>query len=249
VDNATVGMESPYAGQPPTDPMRQAVARDGADQTPATPMNAVSDMTLPPQMGNLAKVTTVEASRNNPALRVGRRPTAPPGGLPIAQMQRDEATDSAGGVPGGAQARRRRSSGAAEPAAQRPRTPSGTTQFDPVSTPNTTSRSSGLVIALVVALLVVVGGGVTVLLLSKSKGLVYIEVPEGAEVSEITVNGDILTPPSGAWTSGSFPLLQKVPTGKANVLIKVKGYKPMFDAVTVKDDGEAVHISNKFEKL
>ena len=124
---------------------------------------------------------------------------------------------------------------------------SGTTQFDPV--PPSSGRGSGLIIALVVALLVVVGGGVTVLLLSKSKGLVYIEVPEGAEVVEITVNGDNLAPPGGAWTAQSFPLLQKVPTGKANVLIKVKGYKPMFDAVTVKDDGEAVHISNKFEKL
>jgi serine/threonine protein kinase len=269
-ENATVAMDSPFSrgmspdASPATDPMRQAVQRAGGDPqelTPATPIAAIDpvpDATLPPSMppgglGALAKVTVIEPPRGNPATRPGRRPSQPVVTPPPAY---DEAVEpSTEAIPQatlGVQpqpVRKRRSPGGTGmsannlPVVQPGIRPKPLQPMVPAAAP---SSSSKLLIIAMAAIIVLLGGGLAGVFFLKPepKGLLYVEVPDKAEVLEITVNGDAVK----GWTADSFPFLTKVPVGKASVLIKVKGYQPLLETVTVNDDNTPVHLSQQFKK-
>jgi hypothetical protein len=113
--------------------------------------------------------------------------------------------------------------------------------------PSETKSGGGtgkILAALMIAVVLVLGAGVAALFLLKpeARGLLVIEVPDAAEVTDLNINGD-------AVSQRNFPLLQKVPVGNVTVLIKAKGYKPVMETLSVKADGVPAHLTQTFEKV
>jgi hypothetical protein len=147
------------------------------------------------------------------------------------------------------QQRRRRSSTGSPPANGPSASPGSQRSIEPVTVPTKkeTASSGGigkLLLVLMVAIVLVLGAavGTLVFLKAEPKGLLVIEVPDTAQVTDLNINGD-------AVTDRNFPLLQKVPVGNVTVLIKAKGYKPVMETLAVKSDGVPAHLTQTFEKV
>ncbi len=227
-DSATLAMQSPFGGAPavgdsaaPTDPARQKVARYDQPISEATPMPELSDMTMPPgSPAQMARVTVVESARANPVIRT-RRSSGP-----RQELSEDPTNGEAAPQPSAPSPTRRRRSPTMQPGAL-------SAQAAPQA-----SGGSGigkLLVIMIAAVVVLLGGGLSALFFLKSdpKGLVLIEVPDKAEVAEITINGEPITEKDGSPLK-SGPHIQAVKAGVVTVLIKVKGYKPLIETVTVK---------------
>jgi hypothetical protein len=252
-DSATMAMPSPFGGQPaagdaaaPTDPMRQKVTRMDHPVTDAAAAGSNGpqpDSTMSPQnLAAMAKVTMVEPPRGNPAIR-GRRPSGPTPAL----LERD--TDAPDTLPPPTPP----APGPARPVPIRKRrAPTATPGALAASRPEPRAESSSgvgkLLVVMIFAAVVLLGGGLGALFFFKAapQGLVYISVPEHAEVLEVSINGEPVTQKDGSPVT--FPHLHAVKAGQATVLVKLKGYKPLLETVTVKEGAEYVQLSKPFEK-
>ena len=63
----------------------------------------------------------------------------------------------------------------------------------------------------------------------------------------MNVNGERVTEKDGSAVK-SWPHLHQVKAGTTSVLIKVKGYEPLVDTVTVKEGGEVTRLTAQFKK-
>ncbi len=267
-ESATVAMESPFRGRPApgqtgelaTDPLRQAVSRSalGLDEgTPVEPIEPVSDMTMPPQ--NLAKVTVVEPPRNNAALRgnVGRRPTAsrldpvPVDEGPSTDTHSELAPPAPPPSSEASQQRRRRSTNQSMNKMQPVGSGTGPAPAVQVrqAAPVAGGGSNKVLVALIGLAVLLLAVAVTAMFVLKPAptGLLLIDVPPDSEVIEVNVNGEKVTEKDGTAVK-SWPHLHQVKAGTVGVLIKVKGYEPLVDSVTVKEGGEVTRLSKTFQK-
>jgi hypothetical protein len=256
-------------GSLPTDPARPAVGRSAAvvvptpEHTPSGPIAPLSSLadatTLPPtapqSLAAVAKSTVVESPRANPALR--NRPggrsnplmTPMPATTPPSPEPKSLSESRNGPQPSVLQQRRRRSSTGSQPGNGPSASPGSQRSIEPVTGPakKETGSSGGigkLLVVLMVAIVLVLGAavGTLVFLKAEPKGLLVIEVPDTAQVTDLNINGDVVT-------NRNFPLLQKVPVGNVTVLIKAKGYKPVMETLAVKSDGVPAHLTQTFEKV
>jgi hypothetical protein len=109
--------------------------------------------------------------------------------------------------------------------------------------------SNRLLLALMVltTLLLGVAVGALILLRPKPTGLLLLEVPAGAEVLDVNVNGHRVVEKDGSPIK-TWPHLYQVPAGDTGVLINVKGYKPLIETVMVPEGGTVTPLTNSFQK-